>query len=196
MITRRRKSRIRIFRAGISRQLETVIGGRRYGHEPRNRAQSLADGAGGTPCHSEPLPAVAVRNLLVNRDKSYYVYILASRSRNLYTGITSNLKRRVWQHRQGRVEGFTSKYRIHRLVHFECFTHVRDAIRREKQIKAWRRTKRVALISRHNPTWRDLAAGWYNSNGTKKADLSPRTGARARDDKARARTRLEKTNEP
>ncbi len=92
--------------------------------------------------------------------KSYYVYILASRSRNLYTGVTNNLMRRVSDHRQGLIPGFTHKYRIHRLVHFESFGDVRAAIAREKQIKSWRREKRVALIESGNPTWGDLSAEW------------------------------------
>ena len=83
---------------------------------------------------------------------------MVSRSRNLYTGLTNNLLPRVFEHRQGLIEGFTQKYRIHRLVYFESFEDVRDAIRREKQIKPWRREKKVALIQANNPTWEDLAA--------------------------------------
>ena len=94
-------------------------------------------------------------------DRSYYVYILASRLRNLYAGITNNLARRVFEHRQGQIPGFTPKYRIHRLVYFESFGDVRAAIAREKQIKSWRREKKVALIVAGNPTWEDLAAEWY-----------------------------------
>ena len=94
-------------------------------------------------------------------DRSYYVYILASRSRNLYTGVTNNLTRRIFEHRQGRIPGFTHKYRIHRLVYFELFGDVRAAIAREKEIKSWRRQKRVALIEADNPTWEALAAQWY-----------------------------------
>ncbi len=73
--------------------------------------------------------------------KLYYVYILASRSRNLYAGVTNNLWRRVFEHRESQIFGFTKKYRIHRLVHFEAFGDVRAAIEREKQIKSWRREK-------------------------------------------------------
>jgi putative endonuclease len=71
------------------------------------------------------------------RERRYYVYLLASRSRTLYTGMTNNLKRRVFEHRSGLIAGFTRKSRIHRLVYFEVFGDVRDAIRREKQIKSW-----------------------------------------------------------
>ncbi len=70
--------------------------------------------------------------------RRYYIYILASRSRNLYTGVTNHLIRRVYEHKQGLTKGFTRKYRIHRLVYFEEFPYVRNAIAREKEIKAWR----------------------------------------------------------
>jgi putative endonuclease len=90
-------------------------------------------------------------------ERLYYVYILASRSRTLYTGITNHLLRRIQEHRDGAVPGFTSKYRIHRLVHFEMFHDVRAAIAREKEIKGWTRAKKVALIEAKNPTWEDLA---------------------------------------
>jgi putative endonuclease len=75
----------------------------------------------------------------------------------LYTGVTSNLERRVREHRLGEHEGFTQKYRVHRLVHVESFHDARTAIGREKEIKAWRREKKVALIEATNPTWEDLA---------------------------------------
>ena len=86
-----------------------------------------------------------------------FVYIIASRSRILYTGVTNHLERRLLEHKPGAVPGFTQRYRIHRLVHYEVFGHVRDAIAREKQIKAWTRAKRVALIEASNPTWTDLS---------------------------------------
>jgi putative endonuclease len=94
--------------------------------------------------------------------KTYFVYILASRSRNLYTGITNHLERRVYQHKKGEIPGFTTRYRIHRLVYFETLGSVNAAIAREKQIKAWTRAKRVALVEKHNPTWDDLATDWYS----------------------------------
>ncbi len=87
---------------------------------------------------------------------TYYVYILASRSRTLYTGITSNLERRMYEHRSGAMEGFTKRYKIYRLVYFEVFGSAVAAISREKQVKAWRREKRVALVESANPTWDDL----------------------------------------
>ena len=94
------------------------------------------------------------------RNRTYYVYLLASRSRVLYAGVTNNLERRVREHRLGEQEGFTKKYRVHRLVLFECFHDTRTAIAREKEIKSWRRQKKVTLIEAANPTWEDLAAGW------------------------------------
>jgi putative endonuclease len=131
-------------------------------------------------CHPEAGPAVfagmAVRNPLLglllglplglsfevglsrlNMNRTYCVYILASRSRNLYTGVTGNLEPRMVEHRQGLVPGFTTRYRISRLVYFEFFSDVHAAIAREKEIKGWRREKKIWLIKRNNPTWADLA---------------------------------------
>jgi putative endonuclease len=96
-------------------------------------------------------------------DRTYYVYILASRSRNLYTGVTNDLQRRLVEHRERLVPGHTSKYNIFRLVHFEVFSDIRYAIAREKEIKAWRREKKLWLIERRNPRWDDLAAEWFAS---------------------------------
>ncbi len=89
--------------------------------------------------------------------RTYWIYILASRSRNLYAGVTNDLQRRMIEHRQGLVPGFTSRYHIFRLVHCEQFADIRDAIAREKEIKGWRREKKILLIERDNPAWRDLA---------------------------------------
>lgn len=86
---------------------------------------------------------------------------MASKSRVLYTGITNNLSRRVFEHKTDQIEGFTKRYRIHRLVYFESYNYVRAAIAREKQIKQWVRQRRVALIESMNPTWEDLAADWF-----------------------------------
>jgi len=91
----------------------------------------------------------------------YYVYIMASRSRVLYTGVTNDLARRVNEHKLGLVPGFTSRYRVTRLVYFEEFTDIRDAIAREKQVKDWTRGRRIRLIEDHNPTWEDLAGEWF-----------------------------------
>jgi putative endonuclease len=90
-------------------------------------------------------------------NKTYSVYTLASRSRNLYTGVTGNLERRMLEHRQGLVSGFTAKFKIFRLVHYESFDDIRVAIAREKEIKGWHRQKKVRLIEEANPKREDLA---------------------------------------
>ena len=97
----------------------------------------------------------------------FYVYIMASRSRVLYIGITNNLRRRVWEHKNGLCSGFTCDYKIHRLMYFERFQYVRNAIYREKQLKGWLRKRKVALIETLNPTWEDLAADWFKPAETK-----------------------------
>ncbi len=93
-------------------------------------------------------------------EKSYYVYIMASRSLNLYTGVTNSIYQRALQHKSGEIDGFTKKYNINRLVYYEMFEHIGNAIAREKQVKAWTRAKRLALIKSINPTWQDSAEEW------------------------------------
>lgn len=93
--------------------------------------------------------------------KTYYVYIMASKSRTLYVGVTNNLERRVLQHRRKLLPGFTSRYNIIRLVYFEVFGEIRTAIAREKQIKSWGRMKKVSLIESANRDWKDLSAEWF-----------------------------------
>jgi putative endonuclease len=93
--------------------------------------------------------------------RQYFVYILANRSRTLYTGVTNDLERRVAEHKQKRIPGFTSRYNINQLVFFESTPDVRAAIAREKQIKGWVRRKKIALIKASNPHWKDLSEGWY-----------------------------------
>jgi|GEM_PF-377772 len=95
--------------------------------------------------------------------RTYYVYIMASASRVLYTGVTNDLARCVWEHKQKLVLGFTRKYSVMRLVHFEEFDRVEDAIAREKEIKGWLRKKKIALIESKNGSWRDLSWGWFGS---------------------------------
>jgi putative endonuclease len=88
------------------------------------------------------------------------VYILASRRHGtIYIGVTSDLMGRLWQHRTGATRGFTSRYRVMRLVHFEMAETMEAAIAREKQLKAWKRDWKVALVERENPTWEDRAIG-------------------------------------
>jgi len=94
--------------------------------------------------------------------RTYHNYILASASGVLYTGVTNNLPLRIIQHRLKLVPGFTTKYNVTKLVHYETFGDIRQAIAREKQIKAWTRKKRVALIESANPAWTDLSANWIS----------------------------------
>jgi putative endonuclease len=94
---------------------------------------------------------------------SYWVYILASKPHGtLYIGVTNSLERRTWQHKTAMIEGFTKRYGVKRLVHFEEFRDVSNAIAREKQIKGWLRPKKVALIQKENPLGKDLAEEWYH----------------------------------
>jgi len=93
--------------------------------------------------------------------EQYYIYIMTNRSRTLYTGMTNNLKRRVYQHKGKQTPGFTARYNINQLVYFESAPGVEAAIAREKQIKGWLRAKKIALIESANPEWRDLSVGWY-----------------------------------
>jgi putative endonuclease len=86
----------------------------------------------------------------------YHVYIMASESGVLYIGVTNFLERRVAEHKLDQVKGFPQKYKTHKLIYFEPFGDIRNAIAREKQLKRWRREKKVALIEKINPTWRDL----------------------------------------
>ena len=90
-------------------------------------------------------------------ERTYWVYILASRRNGtLYVGLTNNLARRAWEHREGVVAGFTKQYGVKLLVYYESYPDVRDAIQREKNIKHWPRRWKLALIERGNPEWRDL----------------------------------------
>ena len=90
--------------------------------------------------------------------KRYWVYLLASHNRRLYVGVTNDLERRVREHKAGEGSAFTQRYHIHRLVYFEEHMDVRDAICREKEIKGWRRARKLALIESANAGWMDLAA--------------------------------------
>ena len=92
--------------------------------------------------------------------RTYYVYIMASKSRVIYIGVTGFLMNRVLRHRAGEGGEFTRRYRAHRLVYFQSFHNVGDAIARETELKTWRREKKVMLIEERNPTWEDLAQGW------------------------------------
>jgi putative endonuclease len=90
-----------------------------------------------------------------------FVYILASKTRVIYVGVTNDLVRRVWEHRSGVVAGFTRRYGVDRLVYYEASVDPAGAVSREKQIKGWARAKKVAMIESMNPTWNDLAESWF-----------------------------------
>ncbi|HLP26842.1 MAG TPA: GIY-YIG nuclease family protein [Acidobacteriota bacterium] len=93
---------------------------------------------------------------------TYYVYIITNRRNGtLYTGVTNSLERRIWQHRTKALPGFSAEYGLSRLVYFETFRDIHNAIAREKQIKAGSRAKKLALIEKENPTWADLSASWF-----------------------------------
>ena len=112
-----------------------------------------------------------------HESERYSVYILASRSGALYIGITGDLMRRIAEHRAGTASAHTRRYRIFRLVHVETTDDVHAAIAREKQLKGWRREKKLTLIREHNPAWEDLAEPWPRPLApTSKAGPSLRSG--------------------
>jgi len=96
--------------------------------------------------------------------RRYFVYMMANAGRMLYTGITNDLERRVFQHKRKLGKGYVSKYDITRLVYYEWTPNVLAAIAREKQIKGWLRKKKIALIESVNPSWRDLSDDWNHSH--------------------------------
>ena len=93
--------------------------------------------------------------------KEYYVYIMTNKSRTLNTGVTNDLLRRVHEHKNKLVPGFTSKYNIKYLVYYESTSNVYSALQREKKIKGWLRAKKIALIDSMNPEWKDLSEEWF-----------------------------------
>jgi putative endonuclease len=94
---------------------------------------------------------------------TYYIYIMTNRSKTLYTGVTNDLKRRFYEHKHKLIPGFTQKYNITVLVYFEETHDVKSAIAREKQIKGWLRSMKIALIETMNPKWDDLSTDWYET---------------------------------
>lgn len=107
----------------------------------------------------------------MNAERRYYVYIMQSTSRRvLYIGVTSNLEKRVFEHKHHRLPGFSDKYNAERLVYFEQYSDVRTAIERETQLKKWRREKKDWLITLKNPRWLDLARDWWTAY-----EASPKT---------------------
>lgn len=94
--------------------------------------------------------------------REYFVYIAASPSRTIYIGVTNNLERRMYEHKHRIFKGVTAKYGVDRLVHTEGFAHIDDAFAREKELKGWRRDRKIALIEAENPKWRDLSHDWWD----------------------------------
>ncbi|MDR3735617.1 MAG: GIY-YIG nuclease family protein [Acidobacteriaceae bacterium] len=97
----------------------------------------------------------------MREERTFFVYIVASRSRTLYLGFTNDLHRRVWEHKNKIRDGFSANYNCDRLVWYESFALAVEGIPREKQIKRWNRAKKLALIAAMNPAWIDLAEEWY-----------------------------------
>ena len=94
--------------------------------------------------------------------KTGFVYIMGSKGGTIYIGVTSDLERRVWEHRNHVHPGFTRQYHVTRLLHMEQFPRMDDAIAREKQLKGWTRATKLELIQQHNPRWNDLAWNWFD----------------------------------
>ena len=100
----------------------------------------------------------------------YYVYILSNKSKMLYIGVTNNLERRVYEHKNKLIDGFTKKYNIGRLVYYEEFDYIDEAIQREKNLKNWHRQWKINLIEMMNKEWVDLADDWYDAYEKKERD--------------------------
>jgi putative endonuclease len=96
-----------------------------------------------------------------NHEHCYSVYIVGSISGTLYVGVTGNLQFRIRQHKEHTFRGFTAKYDVNRLLYYETHVDVAVAIRREKQLKGWKRARKIELIGKANPQWKDLSRGWY-----------------------------------
>lgn len=121
----------------------------------------------------------------MSKQHNYWVYMMASKSGVLYVGMTNDLLRRVWEHQQKLVEGFTKKYNCTKLIWFEEFREVRDAIECETRMKDWRRDKKVGLIQKSNPQWRDLSDGWYENEARRTTEIphpEANDGLRVRND--------------
>ena len=98
-------------------------------------------------------------------NKQYYVYVLTNKSNKvLYVGVTNNLKRRIFEHKNKLVEGFSKKYNLNKLVYYEVTNDVKSAIKREKQLKNWHREWKINLINQYNPSWEDLHEGFYRDS--------------------------------
>jgi len=98
----------------------------------------------------------------MQRRNRYYVCIMTNNSGTLYVGMTNNIKKRVYEHKNKLIDGFTKKYNISRLLYFETFGNSYSAIAREKTIKGWLRKKKIELLSQTNPHWKDISQDWYD----------------------------------
>ncbi len=111
--------------------------------------------------NSGPNPFFNKNSIHYAKMKTYYIYIMTSNSGTLYTGVTSDIEHRVYQHKHKLINGFTKKYNIDRLAYYEETSDVHAALEREKEIKGWRRSKKITLINSINPKWKDLAENWF-----------------------------------
>ena len=100
-----------------------------------------------------------IKIIIMYNDKQYFIYIVASNSGTIYIGVTNNLIRRITEHREAKIEGFTKKYHCHKLIYYEIYGLISAAFYREKELKKWNRLKKQALIKTLNPTWKDLFDG-------------------------------------
>jgi len=105
------------------------------------------------------------------RVRTAFVYMMGSQSGTLYVGVTNNLERRVWEHKHHIHDGFTKRYNVTKLLYIEEYSRMDDAIGREKEIKRWSRTKKLALIRPRNPRWNDLAWNWYGETMASKSSF-------------------------
>ncbi|MCB9211115.1 MAG: GIY-YIG nuclease family protein [Ignavibacteriales bacterium] len=95
--------------------------------------------------------------------KDYYVYIITNNKKTLYIGVTNNLQRRIYEHKNQLIEGFSKKYNLNKLVYYEIYSEINDAIKREKQLKNWHREWKINLIESLNPNWDDLSEGFLDT---------------------------------
>ena len=116
-----------------------------------------------------------LKSLSTRPGPKYYVYVLTNSRRILYVGVTSDLVKRVYQHKHKLVDGFTKQYNVSWLAYYEETSDIEAAIAREKQIKAWRRSKKVELVERQNPQWKDLSLGWFDEYSGGPLDSSLRS---------------------
>lgn len=94
----------------------------------------------------------------------YFVYVMANKTRMIYVGVTNDLERRVYEHKNKLIRGYTSKFNLNKLVYFESVSDVTVAMEREKELKGWVRRKKTSLANSINPEWKDLSEGWYDNN--------------------------------